>query len=376
MKNLIIDATREKILFSIFTNNEPIFMLQSIDKKFIISLLILLLLSISKSFAASVNNINTKAGITALMYHRFEENKYPSTNIKKEIFLKHIEEIENLKIPFINFDKFQNIIKTNIDKNYLLLTIDDAFESFYQNAWPILKNKKIPFILFVSTREIGKHGYMTWAQIKEIEASKIATIGNHSHSHEYLIDWQNSEVIKDLETSIKIFKEELGYSPKLFSYPFGEYSTALKKIVTNLNFEFAFGQHSGVIDSSKDFLELPRFPINEKYGELKRFKSILQTLPFPYESIVPENRYLKKDENPPEIKIKFFQNLINIKNINCYSNEGNIWRKSDIQFINKNEIMILLKEKFKSERGRINCSLWEEGGKWRWLGIQYVIAEY
>ena len=38
--------------------------------------------------------------------------------------------------------------------------------------------------------------------------------------------------------------------------------------------------------------------------------------------------------------------------------------------------MILIKEKFKSERGRINCSLWEEGGKWRWLGIQYVIAEY
>ena len=310
------------------------------------------------------------------MYHRFEENKYPSTNIKKEIFLKHIEEIENLKIPFINFDKFQNIIKTNIDKNYLLLTIDDAFESFYQNAWPILKNKKIPFILFVSTREIGKHGYMTWSQIKEIEASKIATIGNHSHSHEYLIDWQNSEVIKDLETSIKIFKEELGYSPKLFSYPFGEYSTALKKIVTNLNFEFAFGQHSGVIDSSKDFLELPRFPINEKYGELKRFKSIIQTLPFPYEKITPENRYIKGNENPPKIKIKFFKDLIDVKNITCYSNEGNIWRKSDIKFTNENELEILLKEKFKSERGRINCSLWAEKNRWRWLGIQYVIAEY
>ena len=43
---------------------------------------------------------------------------------------------------------------------------------------------------------------------------------------------------------------------------------------------------------------------------------------------------------------------------------------------NKNELAILLKEKFKSERGRINCSLWEEGGKWRWLGIQYVIEGY
>ena len=202
------------------------------------------------------------------------------------------------------------------------------------------------------------------------------TIGNHSHSHEYLIDWNDEEIKSDLKTSIEIFKKELGYSPVIFSYPFGEYSTSLKKIVSDLNFKFAFGQHSGVIDSTKNFLELPRFPINEKYGEIKRFKSIIQTLPFPYEKITPENRYVKGNENPPKVKIKFFKDLVNIKNITCYSNEGNIWRKSDIKFINENELEILLKEKFKSERGRINCSLWAEKNRWRWLGIQYVIAEY
>ena len=94
------------------------------------------------------------------------------------------------------------------------------------------------------------------------------------------------------------------------------------------------------------------------------------------EKITPEKRYLKKNENPPKVNIKFFKDLINVKNINCYSNEGNVWRKSDINFISNNELVILLKEKFQSERGRIYCSLWEEGGKWRWLGIQYVIAEY
>ncbi len=310
------------------------------------------------------------------MYHRFDENKYPSTNIKTEIFKQHLEEINKAEIKFINIKKFEKMMETNINENYLLLTIDDGFESFYKNAWPILKKRKIPFILFVSTREVGKYGYMTWEQIKEIDTSDIGTIGNHSHSHEYLIDWENNKVEDDLKNSIKIFQKELGYSPKIFSYPFGEYSSSLKKIVSEMNFEFAFGQHSGVIDVTKDFLELPRFPINEKYGELKRFKSILQTLPFPYENILPENRYLKDDENPPEVKIKFFDNLINIEKINCYSNEGNVWKKSNIEFLNKNEILILLKEKFKSERGRINCSLWESGGKWRWLGIQYVIAEY
>tara|TARA_B100001765_G_scaffold59323_1_gene35538 strand:+ start:991 stop:2046 length:1056 start_codon:yes stop_codon:yes gene_type:complete len=350
--------------------------LQSIDKKLIISVLILLLVLTSKSLGAVLNNLNTQVGIITLMYHRFEENKYPSTNIKNEIFSEHLKEINNLGIEFIKYKKFEEIIKIDIDKNYLLLTIDDAFESFYLNAWPILKNKKIPFILFVSTREVGKHGYMTWDQIREINKSNLGTIGNHSHSHEYLVDWEDNKIKSDLETSIKIFKKELGYSPKIFSYPFGEYSNSLKKIVSDLNFKFAFGQHSGVIDITKDFLELPRFPINEKYGELKRFKSILRTLPLPYENITPENRYLKDSQNPPEVKIKFFENLFSVENINCYSNEGNIWKKSDVKFINKYELKILLKDKFKSERGRINCSLWEEGGRWRWLGIQYVIAEY
>ena len=310
------------------------------------------------------------------MYHRFDENKYPSTNIKNEVFLKHLEEIDKFEIEFIDFNKFKKVIKSNISKNYLLLTIDDAFSSFYLNAWPILKQKKIPFVLFVNTKNIGNYGYMTWRQIKEINKSNLVTIGNHSHSHEYLIDWSDVEIINDLTKSIKIFKKELGYSPEVFSYPFGEYSSNLKKIVSNLNFKFAFGQHSGVIDPTKDFLELPRFPINEKYGEIERFKSILKTLPFPYKSISPENRYLMENENPPEVKIKFFENLINIKNVNCYSNEGNSWKKSNIKIVNDIELIIILKEKFKSERGRINCSLWEEGGRWRWLGIQYVIAEY
>jgi len=149
-----------------------------------------------------------------------------------------------------------------------------------------------------------------------------------------------------------------------------------KRIIKDLNFKYAFGQHSGVIDETKDLLELPRFPINEKYGEMERFKSILNTLPFPYKSIMPSNRFLKEKENPPEVTIQFFKNLINIKNINCYSNEGNIWKKSNINILSENKLVILLKEKFQSERGRINCSLQEKSNKWRWLGIQYVIEGY
>ena len=314
-------------------------------------------------------------GIISLMYHRFEENKYPSTNIKINDFKKHLEIIKENKIKFINPKNFENELKNNKLQKKILLTIDDGFLSFYENAWPILKNKKIPFILFISTREVGNFNYMSWEQIKEISEENFVEIGNHSHTHEYLAD-ENNEVIKeDIEKSISILKTNLGKNSNFFSYPFGEYSNNFKNIIKQFGFKFAFGQHSGVIDETKDFYELPRYPINEKYGEIKRFKSLTKTLPFKYKKIYPEEKYLLQSKNPPNVKIQFYENIKNLKSVGCYSNEGNKWRQSDINFENSNTLVVNLAEKFIGERGRINCSLRDPSGLWRWLGIQFVISE-
>jgi len=309
------------------------------------------------------------------MYHRFEENKYPSTNIKIDDFKKHLNIIRNQNINFVNPKDFEKTLTSNKNDRKILLTIDDAFLSFYENAWPLLKKNKIPFILFVNTREVGSFNYMNWIQIQELYKENFVEIANHSHSHEYLIDESPVVIREDILKSIKIFKKKLGNNTVFFSYPFGEYSLAFKDIIKSLGFKYAFGQHSGVIDNTKDFFELPRFPINEKYGDLKRFQTLIKTIPFKYKNITPEEKYLSSDRNPPRVKVEFFDNTKNLKLINCYSNEGNIWRKSKINFIDNYEIEIELKEKFIGERGRINCSLREEGGFWRWLGIQFVISD-
>ena len=314
-------------------------------------------------------------GIISLMYHRFEENKYPSTNIKIEAFKKQLEIIKKENITFVNPKHFKNNLYKNKNERKILLTIDDAFLSFDNNAWPILKKEKIPFILFVSTREIGSFNYMNWSQIKELFNEEFVEIGNHSHSHEYLVDEDESVIRDDIVKSVEIFKKQLGKNSSFFSYPFGEYSLEFMQIIRSLNFRYAFGQHSGVIDETKNFFEFPRFPINEKYGDLKRFKTLIKTLPFKYEYITPNEKYLKNSKNPPDVKVKFFSNIKNINQINCYSNEGDKWRKSNINFLDEQNIEIKLKEKFLGERGRINCSLRVDGGFWRWLGIQFVIAE-
>ena len=320
------------------------------------------------------NEISEK-GIITLMYHRFEENKYPSTNIKINDFKKHIELIKNSNIEFINEKTLKEIVlkKKNYTEKKILLTIDDAFLSFYKNAWPILQKEKIPFILFVNTREINNRhpNYMSWDQIREIHKSNIGVIGGHSFSHEYLAFATEDEIIKDINKSIEDYKRELNFNPEVFSYPFGEYSLEVKNIVKKLGYVIAFGQHSGVVHQRSDLFELPRFPINESYGTLDRFSFLLKTSPLPYKFFKPDEKLLKTN-NPPSIEIEFEQN---VKNITCFTNEGGSWKKSEITYLENNWIRVLLKEKYKPRRGKINCTLKMKDGSWGWLGKQFIVSD-
>ena len=304
------------------------------------------------------------------MYHRFEENKYPSTNIKIDIFQNHIDIIKKNNLSFLDPNNFEFEFNNISREKKILLTIDDAFSSFYLNAWPILKKNKIPFILFVSTETVGKNGYMSWEEIIEISKEDYVFVGNHSHSHEYLIKYKFEDFKKDINRSIKIFEKKLNYNPKFFSYPFGEYSLEQKKFISN-KFDYAFGQHSGVIDLNKDKYELPRFPINEKYGDLDRFNFLINLLPIQYKDLIPEDKFLLESNNPPSLIIEFFKEQANINKINCFSNEGGEWKNSKLNYKDK-KIEIVFTEKFLPRRGRINCSMQDNEG-WRWFGTQFTL---
>jgi hypothetical protein len=82
-----------------------------------------LLITNSKAEDNNIKQYSNDEGVLSIMYHRFDENKYPSTNIQMNIFLEQIQLIKDLNYDFIhpeNFEKkFQYPKKTkeNID-NY------------------------------------------------------------------------------------------------------------------------------------------------------------------------------------------------------------------------------------------------------------------
>ena len=319
-------------------------------------------------------SFSDEPGVISLMYHRVGEGKYPSTNVSTEMFKQHLEAIKASGLSYIEPEKFKNQIlegKT-FSKRFILLTVDDAFKSFYQNAWPILKENKIPFIIFVNTKEISNNhpNYMSWDQIRELRDSGLVTIGGHSWSHEYFVDMKLEEVKEDIQKSHDDYKKQLKKIPDLYAHTFGETSSDIIKIIRDFNYKIIFGQHSGVISQNENINYLPRFSLNENYGKMKRFKNILKSRAFNITSYEPKTVLLNKNNNPSSMKLKFNEN---VKGINCFDNSGGKWKNTKINFINNNEIELTFDKPFKRRRGRLNCTMPSKDGLIKWFGYQYSV---
>jgi len=318
--------------------------------------------------------LSDEPGIISLMYHRVGEGKYPSTNVSTEMFNEHLQIIESNGLKFIEPDQFKNQILEGkpFSERYILLTVDDAFKSFYQNAWPVLKEKKIPFILFVNTREITSNhsNYMSWDQIRELRDTGLVTIGGHSWSHEYFVNMKLGDVKQDIQKSHQDYQKQLKKIPDLYAHTFGETSSDIIKIIRDFNYKVIFGQHSGVISQNENINYLPRFSLNENYGKIKRFNNILKSRAFNMKSYEPKTILLKQDNNPTNMKLSFNEN---VKGINCFDNSGGNWKNTKINFTSNKEIELIFDQPFKKRRGRLNCTMPSKGGLIKWFGYQYSV---
>ena len=81
-------------------------------------------------------------GVLSIMYHRFNEFKYPSTNISMDIFKEHVDLILDTNLTFYHPKDFVDDFDIPKEEKKILLTVDDAFQSFHDNAWPYLKKNR------------------------------------------------------------------------------------------------------------------------------------------------------------------------------------------------------------------------------------------
>ena len=144
-----------------------------------------------------------ESNIKVLMYHRIGDDRYPSTSISRELFEKHIEYLIEENINVLPITELSKYLKKEISftNKTVFITIDDAYRSFFQNGFPILKKNKLPFGIFVSSDYVSsaeESEFMSWSMLKEVSNSN-GLILNHSKSHESLVGMDIQTLKKEVE---------------------------------------------------------------------------------------------------------------------------------------------------------------------------------
>jgi peptidoglycan/xylan/chitin deacetylase (PgdA/CDA1 family) len=258
-----------------------------------------------------------------LLYHRVGDARYPTTNVTIKQFSEEMQYLNEQHYKVLPLPEIIAKLKSGeaLPDKTVGITFDDAYDTVYTNAWPILKKQSYPFTLFVATQPIDKSfkGMMSWTQIKEL-AKQGVTIGDHSVTHAHLANATIDTLKEEIMTAKQHIYQETGQLPTLFAYPFGEYSLQFRDELVNLGFVAAVTQITGAVSARSDFYLLPRIPLNEHYAELGRFKQLLTIQPLMIKTLEPRDPVLK--QNPPVISFTITDPTINMKSINCYDASG------------------------------------------------------
>lgn len=170
-----------------------------------------------------ITNKLFRARISVYMMHWIEQGPEQEFTISLDSFKLFLSKIQNRPIVSLENINWKDVSSYN---NAVLITFDDVTASFFQYAYPILKECSIPFSVFITTDFIDKEGYITMADLKVLAQDPLCTIGSHSVSHRWLIKLSKQEIIEELRSSKEMLQHLTGRTVEYFAFPHGTYSTA------------------------------------------------------------------------------------------------------------------------------------------------------
>lgn len=308
------------------------------------------------------------------VYHRFGEPEYPSTNTPVAAFRAQLDYLASHGFHVWSLPRLVRALQAGkpVPEKTVALTVDDAFQSVYENAWPLLRAHHFPVTVFVSTQVVDRHypAYMSWAEMRKMQSGG-ATFADHTvtHPHPLIRKPGESRVAwaKRMQAEVRLaqkrLQQELGpgtnTAPKLFAYPYGEYDSALAAIVIRLGF-VAFAQASGAVGKPLDPRALPRFPIDTHFDALALFARRALSRPLPLQAVTPWSPRVSTDRNPPRLVLKLSHPLHGLA---CFRSDGS---RMALARVTATHIVLRAKGALPVGRSMYTCTAPAPGGGYYW----------
>jgi peptidoglycan/xylan/chitin deacetylase (PgdA/CDA1 family) len=217
----------------------------------------------------TIEDLNKKYGpctkVSVLMYHHIQAENQAKKNgqinltVTPEFFQKQMQYLKDKSYSVIGMTDLINFFNNNttLPKKAVIITLDDAYEDNYTNAFPILKEFGFKAMIFTPTGLVNNFDYLNWNQINEMNQSGLIEFGNHTWSHH---SSKGTEEVLDKEinladTQLKDHGQDVD---KVFAYPYGNPSGEAEKILAKYNYSLAFTTIHGNIMCKGQKYVLPR----------------------------------------------------------------------------------------------------------------------
>lgn len=150
-----------------------------------------------------------------------------------------------------------------------VVTFDDGYLDMFENAWPLLRDRGIPFTVYLTTNPVesqipltpgGRADPLTWTQLREMLDSGLMTLGAHTHTHADLSDCDIGVITQEIERSNELIVLRTGVEPRHFTYPWG-YWTASADPVVRAAYDTATLGGGPPVTAETDVFKANRIPV-------------------------------------------------------------------------------------------------------------------
>jgi len=207
--------------------------------------------------------------VAVLEYHHIDPVASDYT-ITPQMFKDHLEALKKNHYQVIPMKQFIDFLngKGTVPPNAVVLTFDDGYESFYNYAYPILKEEQMSATNFLIVSYVGTNPgtpFLNWNEIQRMQADGFTFYSHTYNAHDFAADQNGNpvapltnpiylkdknrmeteaeyrqRVTSDLAEAEQVIQQKLGNQDKLFCFPHGRYNQDLLGIGDALGYKYYF----------------------------------------------------------------------------------------------------------------------------------------
>lgn len=218
---------------------------------------------------------NLRSSTPVLTFHDVIERRDASSlwfDCSVAEFKQQLDWLEAQHAHFVSIDELHDhlVNGTALPPHAIAITFADNYLGFYQKAFPILKQRKIPVAMFVHTGMVGNttgRPKATWRQLLDMQRSGLVTIGSQTVTHPAdLRTLSQSQLEKEMTDSRIAIQSHLGQPGKYLAYPNGKWNEAAVDSAKRAGYLMAFTEELRPAEKATSILAVPRY-VHTKYRQ-------------------------------------------------------------------------------------------------------------